>query len=148
VAEATERLRNLVSRAFIVYFFIVDDQERLIGVVAMREMVLARPEQALEDVMLRNPFSLRPAMELTEAMKATLTRHFPVYPVTDENDKLVGVVRGQTLFEAQAIELSAQAGTMVGVEKEERLSTPWTRSLKSRHPWLQLNLVTAFVAAA
>lgn len=33
-------------------------------------------------------------------------------------------------------------------KKEERLSTPWPRSLKFRHPWLQLNLLTAFVAAA
>jgi magnesium transporter len=37
---------------------------------------------------------------------------------------------------------------MVGVDKEERLSTPWPLSLKFRHPWLQLNLVTAFLAAA
>lgn len=54
----------------------------------------------------------------------------------------------QTLFEQQAFEISAQAGTMVGVEKEERLSTPWPRSLRSRHLWLQLNILTAFVAAA
>jgi magnesium transporter len=37
---------------------------------------------------------------------------------------------------------------MVGVGKEERLLTPWPRSLLFRHPWLQLNLLTAFVAAA
>ena len=37
---------------------------------------------------------------------------------------------------------------MVGVDKEERLATPWPRSLLFRHPWLQLNLLTAFVAAA
>jgi magnesium transporter len=37
---------------------------------------------------------------------------------------------------------------MVGVEKEERLGTPWPRSLFMRHPWLQLNLLTAFLAAA
>jgi len=37
---------------------------------------------------------------------------------------------------------------MVGVEKEERLGTPWPRSLRFRHPWLQLNLLTAFVAAS
>jgi magnesium transporter len=37
---------------------------------------------------------------------------------------------------------------MVGVEKEERLGTPWRRSLFLRHPWLQLNLLTAFLAAA
>src|SRR5437016_8382153 len=37
---------------------------------------------------------------------------------------------------------------MVGVEKEERLATPWLTSLRLRHPWLQLNLLTAFLAAA
>ena len=57
-------------------------------------------------------------------------------------------MRGSSLFEEQAIEISLQAGTMVGVDKEERLATPWARSLKFRHPWLQLNLLTAFLAAA
>ncbi len=37
---------------------------------------------------------------------------------------------------------------MVGVEKEERTSTPWQRALRFRHPWLQLNLLTAFIAAS
>ncbi len=46
------------------------------------------------------------------------------------------------------IELSAQPGAMVGVKKDERLATPWYRSLGLRLPWLQLNLVAAFVAAA
>jgi magnesium transporter len=72
----------------------------------------------------------------------------PVYPVCDQDGRLLGVLRGQMLFEAQAVELSAQAGSMVGVEREERLHTVWSRSLKLRHPWLQLNLLTAFVAAA
>src|SRR6185503_986836 len=66
----------------------------------------------------------------------------------DAGGHLVGIVRGAVLFEEQAFEISAQAGSMVGVEKEERLTTPWQRALKFRHPWLQLNLVTAFVAAA
>jgi magnesium transporter len=51
------------------------------------------------------------------------------------------------LFEAQAIELSAQPGEMVGVEREERLTTPWQRSLKLRHPWLQVNLFCGLLAA-
>lgn len=48
----------------------------------------------------------------------------------------------------RSIELSAQPGAMVGVVEEERLATHWFRSLRLRHPWLQLNLLTAFVAAA
>ncbi len=47
----------------------------------------------------------------------------------------------------QLIELSAQPGAMVGVRKDERIVTPWYRSLRLRLPWLQLNLVAAFVAA-
>src|ERR1700676_5394426 len=45
-----------------------------------------------------------------------------------------------------SVELSAQPGVMVGIEKEERPATPLFRSLRLRHPWLQLNLLTAFVA--
>src|SRR5204862_156934 len=58
-----------------------------------------------------------------------------------------GLVRGQMLFEAQAVELSAQPGEMVGVETEERLTTPWSRSLRFRHPWLQVNLFCGLLAA-
>jgi magnesium transporter len=114
----------------------------------MREMLLGERSQRLEEIMLRDPFFLTPDMTLTDAMKSVLNRHYPVYPVCEADGRLIGLVRGQSMFEAQAIEISAQAGSMVGVEKEERLSTPWPRSLKFRHPWLQLNLVTAFVAAA
>ena len=57
-------------------------------------------------------------------MKATMLRHYPVYPVCEQHGKLIGLIRGQMLFEAEAVELSLQAGTMVGLEKEERLNTP------------------------
>jgi magnesium transporter len=149
IAEATEHLRQLAKRAFITYLFVVDAGGRLRGVVVMREMLLSEnAQQRLDEIMIPNPFALTPEMPLADAMKATVTRHFPVYPVCDAAGRLVGLVRGQMLFEAQAVELSAQPGSMVGVEKEERLNTPWQRSLKFRHPWLQLNLLTAFVAAA
>ena len=78
-------------------------------------------------------------------MRLVLGRH---YPVCDDNGKLLGVVRGQTLFEEQAFEIAAQVGSMVGVEKEERLATPLNTSFKFRYPWLQINLATAFVAGA
>ena len=60
--------------------------------------------------------------------------HYPVYPVVDAGGRLVGLVRGQAMFEEQAIEISAQAGTMVGVDKEERLATPWPPASSSATP--------------
>jgi magnesium transporter len=147
VAQATERVRALAKKAFVTYLFVVDDERKLIGVVTMRDLLLSPHEATLRESMLTDPFSLRGDMELLDAMKLVVNRHFPVYPVCDGEGKLIGQVRGATMFEAQAIEISAQAGTMVGVDKEERLATPWPRSLKFRHPWLQLNLFTAFIAA-
>jgi magnesium transporter len=148
VADAVDRLRELVQRSFITYVFVTDARGRLVGVLAFRELLFARPEQRLEEIMLRDPFSLRPETPLVDAMRAVVTRHYPAYPVTDAEGRLVGMVRGQALFERQAYEISAQAGSMVGVEKEERVGTHWWRSFKFRHPWLQLNLLTAFIAAA
>jgi magnesium transporter len=147
VAEATEQIRRLARKAIITYGFVTDEQEKLLGVVVMRDMLLAQGNQRLEEIMLTNPFYLRPEMSLTEAMRAVLVRHYPVYPVCEKAGRLIGLVRGQMLFEAQAVELSAQPGEMVGVESEERLTTPWLRSLKVRHPWLQVNLFCGLLAA-
>lgn len=148
VEEVTRRIRDLVKTQLITYCFVCDDSRKLVGIVTMRDLLVADEHAPLESLMLRNPFTLRPDTPLKEAMKQVLNRHFPVYPVCDESEKLIGLVRGQAMFEEQAFEISAQPGQMVGVGKEERLITPWPRSLKFRHPWLQLNLLTAFVAAA
>ncbi|HYH09699.1 MAG TPA: magnesium transporter [Thermoanaerobaculia bacterium] len=148
IAETVDAVRELAKTSFVTYGFIVDDAGRLCGVITMRDLLLTAREQRLEQVMLRDPFFLVPEMELPEAMKQVVRRHYPVYPVCEADGTLIGQVRGQAMFEEQAYEISAQAGRMVGVDKEERLTTPWARSLRFRHPWLQLNLLTAFVAAA
>lgn len=148
VAETIESLRELVKMAFITYIYVVDRSERLLGIVTMRDLLFSEKETTLAEVMLRDPFALLAPMPIADAMKLVLDRHFPVYPVVDIEGKLRGLVRGQTMFEAQAVEISLQAGSLVAIDKEERLSTPWWRSLKLRHPWLQINLLTAFLAAA
>ncbi|MGL6290657.1 MAG: magnesium transporter [Silanimonas sp.] len=147
VGDAIDRLRSVVKARMVTYLFVVDAAQRLQGVVAFRELLYADRAQALDDVMLRNPFALSPSAPLIKAMHDVVQRHYPVYPICEADGTLVGQVRGQALFEQQAFEISAQAGAMVGVEKEERLATPWTRSFRFRHPWLLLNLLTVFVAA-
>jgi len=148
VGETIEELRELVTRALITYVYVVDPEGRLLGIVTMRDLLFSDRARRLEQVMLRGAFVLHAAMPMKDAMRLVLDRHYPVYPVVDAEQRLIGLARGQTMFEAQAIEITLQAGSMVGVEKEERLATPWLHSLTLRHPWLQLNLLTAFLAAA
>jgi magnesium transporter len=148
VADAVAALREITKHVFVTYIFVVDGQHRLIGVITFRDLLFADETRPLGEIMLKDLFTLRPDMPLQDAWKAVLNRHFPIYPVCDAEGRFVGAVRGSALFEEQAVEISAQAGRMVGVTEEERLATPWPRSLKFRHPWLQLNLLTAFLAAA
>ena len=148
VSVAIEALRETVKHRLVTYLWVVDANQRLLGVVAFRDLLYADREVTLDDIMIRSPFALRPAMDLVDAMREVVTRHYPVYPVVEDDGRLVGQVRGQVLFEQQAFEISAQAGAMVGVEKEERLATSLWRAFRFRNPWLLVNLLTVFVAAA
>src|SRR6476469_7165626 len=123
VFEAVQQLRDMVRQAFISYVYVVDTDRRLSGVVVMRELLLAQPAQALADIMIEHPFFLKATQSVTDVIPLVHTRHFPEYPVC------------------------AEGGVMVGIVREERIQTgPW-RSVHLRHPWLQFNLVSSFLAA-
>lgn len=145
VEAIVARIRELAASTLVIYAYVVGDDDRLQGVVTMRDLLLATPHTLVEQVMLAQPFCLTPEMKLEQAMRDTARRHYPLYPVCDADGRLVGSVAGAALFEALAYEISAQSGRMVGVGSEERLLTHWQRSLKLRHPWLQVNLLTGLI---
>lgn len=146
VQQAIEWLRAQEHAHDLTYLYVVDGAQRLCGLVVMRDLLLARPQQLLSEIMLKSPFTLSPGMTQADAIQAAVKRHYPVYPVVDAQGQLSGIVRGYRLFEQQAVEISAQSGSMVGVNKEERVSTTLWDAFRLRHPWLQLNLLTAFMA--
>jgi magnesium transporter len=148
VAQTVDRLRSLIKFAFITYGYVVDENNRLCGLITMRDLLFAADDDRLDALMLRDVFTLKPETKLNDAMKLVLDRHYPVYPVCDANGVLLGLVRGQAMFEEQAIEITAQIGSTYAVQKEERLATPVAQSFRFRHPWLQINLATAFIAGA
>jgi magnesium transporter len=147
VAAAIEAVRGAGVPTDVTYLYVTDGNDRLVGLVVMRDLVLAEPGETVDQIMLPQPFRLSVDLPLAEACKAAVRRHYPVYPVVDAAGRLLGQVRGWRLFEQQVFEISAQPGQMVGVQKEERTFTPLPQAFLKRHPWLQLNLLTAFVAA-
>ena len=106
--------------------------------------VLARVHNMLE-VRLLNEESKKHGKELEQKVVEVEASRDLISRQKDEVKRLYDEVIAE---QKRSMELSLQPGTMVGVEKEERLATHWFRSLSLRHPWLQLNLLTAFVAAA
>jgi magnesium transporter len=148
IREATERLRELVKKARIHFGFVTDDDGILKGVFAFRELLFGSPDDPISSIMTPEPFSLSPDLKVIEAVRKILSLHVPAFPVTDATGRLLGMVRARILFQQEAFDVSSQAQRSHGVDSEERPNTPWTRSLKFRHPWLQLNLLTAFGVAA
>jgi magnesium transporter len=146
VGDAIDTLKSLIRTSLITYGYVTDREGHLLGLFTMRDLLFNERSAKLSDVMLKDPFALTPELPVAEAMRLTLNRHFPVYPVKDAAGRLAGLVRGSAMFEEEVFEIAAQPGSMVGVEKEERIASPIGQSFKFRHPWLLINLVTAFAA--
>lgn len=106
--------------------------------------VLARVHNMLE-VRLLHGESKNYSNALEQKVAEVEASHELIRRQSEEVQRLYDEVLAE---QKRSMELSLQPGTMVGVEKEERLATHWWRSLKLRHHWLQINLLTAFIAAA
>jgi len=146
VAEALTFMVKSADVSEISYIFVTEN-DRLVGVVGMRDLILAKPSEALSGIMVREPFAFQENTKVEDAVSDVLYRHYRMYPVVDDQQHVVGEVRGWKLYERIASELTGQAGSQYGVAKEEQINTPVLAAFRMRHPWLQVNLITAFAAA-
>ena len=105
--------------------------------------MLARTHNLL-DVRLLHQESKRQSKALEQKVREVEASHEVISRQKDEVNRLYDDIVAE---QQRSIQLSLQPGAMVGLENEERLATGWYRSLRLRHPWLLLNLFTAFVAA-
>ena len=147
VGTAIKKIQKIPTKTVFTYLFVINKMKRLKGVVAIRQLLTVSKSKTLDQIMLKKPMYLSPSSNLGDAMKKTAAFQLPEYPVCKKDWELIGVVRGQKIFEGQTYELTAQFGQTVGVDKEERITTPLLQSIKFRMPWLQINLLTAFLAA-
>ena len=146
VAEVVADLRGLCAERLVVYAWIVE-RNRLIGVLTFRDLLFARPEQVVTELMLREPFAFKEEQALDEAWLEAAKRQLPIYPVCDARGVLVGLLPGPLLFARQRETLAGQAGRSVGVASSDRAGTAWTRRLRLRLPWLTISLLTVFLGA-
>jgi len=128
--------------------FVVDGDNRLRGQIPIQELAMARPDTVLRD--LAHPVAAAVnALDPRDEVVETVEKHrLTDLPVIDLDGRLIGLIQHGMLVQAVQEEVAADIGAMVGVSPQERaLSKPWF-AVKKRLPWLQINLVTAFMAAA
>lgn len=146
-AEALQRLRDTRGRA-VRTLFIVNGENRLSGQVAIQDVAVAKPDTRLRELMLPVPAAVS-AMDPRDEVVETVEKHrLTDLPVIDLDGRLMGLIQHDMLVQALQQEAAADIGAMVGVSPQERALSKPLFAVKKRLPWLQINLVTAFLAAA
>jgi magnesium transporter len=145
--EALTRLRAL-KRRDVREFFLVDGDGRLEGRVQIQELALAEPNALLATMRHAIPAVVNDIAQRDEVVELLERSDITDLPVVDFAGRLVGVIRQSALVSAVQEEASLDIQTMVGVSKDERALSPAGFAVIKRLPWLQINLLTAFLAAA
>ena len=148
-AEAIGALRTLHTDlgSNIRYVYVVDDVGRLLGVVAFRDLVFARPETILEQVMTTDLAVVRTDTDREEVAELIQRHTLIAIPVVDDTATLVGMVKISEAIEGIVAELGEDLTVMVGAGEEESVFTPVSRSVRRRLPWITFNLAVGIVLA-
>lgn len=128
--------------------FIVDDSHRLIGKVSLTDVALAKPKTTLD--MLTQPIVavVRPVDPLHQVTQIFKRGNILDIPVVDLDGILLGAVTHDGLARTIQKDATVDMQTMVGASREERALSSPLFTVQKRMPWLQINLLTAFLAAA
>ena len=146
VGEALTRLRAMKRRG-LRELFVVDDSGRLTGRVELHDIAVADHSLSLQEIMqplLAAAKDLDPREDVVELLQK---RPITELPVINHDGRFVGVIHQDALMSAIEQETSIDIQTMVGASRDERALSGAMFAVRKRLPWLQINLLTAFLAA-
>ena len=145
--EALQRLRASGTRNTS-RFYLVNADGILSGVVRIRDIALATPDQTLGELAQRAPAEVTPIENAEEVMRLFDESKTSSIPVVTSEGRLLGAIRYEGLVNAAQGEALDDLQSMVGGSPDERaLSSPFF-AVRKRLPWMQINLSTAFLEAA
>ncbi len=147
VGEALERIRELPDRR-ITDLVITDEEGAFEGIVRLQDVVGAQPEQPLAELKSPRLVSVHPMTPREDVVELLNQYRLSSLPVVDLQGRVVGIIRQAGLVEAAHEDAVTDLQQMVGGSKEERALSPPRVGVRSRLPWLNINLLTAFLAAA
>ncbi|MDZ7780641.1 MAG: magnesium transporter [Gemmatimonadota bacterium] len=146
VQQALDRLRAVRKRR-VADVFLIDSERRLTGTVPLQALAAASSDAVVET--LAQPAVAVQAIDPQEEVVEHFSkRRLSSLPVVDFEGRLLGVIRADTLALTAQEDVAADMQTMVGASRQERALSPVLFAVKKRLPWLEINLVTAFLAAS
>ncbi|MDP5169528.1 MAG: magnesium transporter [Bacteroidia bacterium] len=146
-----EALREVVAQSeemddfYTIY--VVDEYQHLKGFLSFRALFLARNNDIIEHVMDDEVVSVQVNMDQEEVAKLMSQYNLPTLPVVDTEGVLMGRITFDDVMDVLEEETTEDILNFAGVSEDENLRGGWANAVKSRIPWLMINLVTASVAA-
>ena len=128
--------------------FVIGPDQHLIGVISVRDLVVADDDVKLGELMATDVISVSPFDEESTALQTLSGRGFTTLPVVDSQGRLIGVVRATQLLADATMSASRDLQKLFGAGHDERAFSPVSFCLRKRLPWLHINLATAFLAAS
>jgi len=147
--QAIEFLRQISPDNEIPYYlYVVDQKNRLIGVIGLRELVIARPDSLMEDIMDHEVHHVTVGSDQEEVARIMARYDLAAIPVVNDTQNLAGVITYDDIvdvLEEEATEDIYRLGNVTDTDLEPE--SPLREHLKGRLPWLYLNTATALLAS-
>ena len=138
------QLEGDVESAF--YIYVIDDQTHLVGVVSLRQMLFARPNTPLKEIMAKDIISVHPETDQEEVARNVADYNFVAIPVIDSESKLIGVVTVDDVIDVIDKEATEDIYKMLSLDTTDRIQDNPLKSIKKRLPFLLFSLLTVSLA--
>jgi magnesium transporter len=151
VQEAIDYIRKKAREVETIYYvYVVDEDKKLVGVLSLRDLVIADPREKLEDIMNPNVIKVPADLDQEEVARITADYDLPVIPVVDDEERLVGIVTVDDVIDVIEEEVDEDLGYFAGTgEKIDKLiDAPALSVVKYRLPWLVFALIGDGLVAA
>ena len=153
IEEVLNVIRSAPEDVEVIYVYVIDKKERLIGVASIKEILTAPPNAQIKDIMTTDVISIKENATKSEAIDIFQRYDLLVIPVVDEENELIGVIYIDDILDAITEKTTEDFFKMAGAQEEELFYTNQIfKTAKLRLPWLLVvvfgELVSAFIISA
>jgi magnesium transporter len=151
VAQALERIRNLAHVSETIYYlYVTDNARRLTGLLSLRALVTAQPDQTMGEIMVRDAVHVQTDTDQEEVARIIQRYDFLAVPVVDTEERLVGIVTVDDVLDILEEETTEDIYTLGGVQSGEDsyFQTNLLTVARRRVVWLFVLLITNTATSA
>jgi magnesium transporter len=150
VQEAIDHVRKVAAERETIYALYVLDDQKLIGVVTMRQLILEDPASAIRDIMIEDPIAMAPHLDQETVVEQLGHYDFVAMPIVDPQGEMLGIVTHDDVLDVAVEEATEDAQMMGGVQplEDTYLATRLLTLVRKRATWLTVLFVAGLAAGS